>query len=79
MDTLAEWLRRRPAKPMGSPCVGWNPTGVETEELERRAGVGVDPDGPLSARGRKAPPDLCRQSRKTSIPPRDEAGIVYIV
>ena len=27
-DTLAEWLRRRPAKPMGSPCVGSNPTGV---------------------------------------------------
>ena len=27
-DTLAEWLRRRPAKPMGSPCVGLNPTGV---------------------------------------------------
>ena len=28
MDTLAEWPRRRPAKPMGSPCVGSNPTGV---------------------------------------------------
>ena len=27
-DTLAEWLRRRPAKPMGSPRVGSNPTGV---------------------------------------------------
>ena len=27
-DTLAEWLRRRPAKPMESPCVGSNPTGV---------------------------------------------------
>ena len=27
-DTLAEWLRRRPAKPMGSPHVGSNPTGV---------------------------------------------------
>ena len=26
--TLAEWLKRRPAKPMGSPRVGWNPTGV---------------------------------------------------
>ena len=24
-DTLAEWLRRRPAKPMGSPRVGSNP------------------------------------------------------
>ena len=29
IDTLAEWLRRRPAKPMGSPCVGSNPTGVD--------------------------------------------------
>lgn len=28
MDTLAEWLRRRPAKPMGSARVGSNPTGV---------------------------------------------------
>ncbi len=28
MDTLAEWLRRRPAKPMGTPRVGSNPTGV---------------------------------------------------
>ena len=28
-DTLAEWLRRRPAKPMGSPRVGSNPTGVD--------------------------------------------------
>ena len=27
-DTLAEWLRRRPAKPMGSPRVGSTPTGV---------------------------------------------------
>ena len=27
-DTLAEWLRRRPAKPMG-PRVGSNPTGVD--------------------------------------------------
>ena len=28
-DTLAERLRRRPAKPMGSPRVGSNPTGVD--------------------------------------------------
>ena len=27
-DTLAEWLRRRPAKPMGSPRVGSNPIAV---------------------------------------------------
>ena len=29
MDTLAEWSRRRPAKPMGSPRVRSNPTGVD--------------------------------------------------
>ena len=28
MDTLAERPRRRPAKPMGSPRMGSNPTGV---------------------------------------------------
>ena len=28
LDTLAERLRRRPAKPTGSPRVGSNPTGV---------------------------------------------------
>ena len=27
-DALAEWLRRRPAKPVGSARVGSNPTGV---------------------------------------------------
>ena len=32
-DTLAERLRRRPAKPMGSPRVGSNPTGVDTCRL----------------------------------------------
>ena len=32
-DTLAEWLRRRPAKPMGSPRVVSNPTGVKFEQL----------------------------------------------
>ena len=28
-DTLAERLRRRPAKPMGSPRMGSDPTGVD--------------------------------------------------
>jgi hypothetical protein len=31
-DTLAERLRRRPAKPMGSARVGSNPTGVDFRE-----------------------------------------------
>ena len=30
-DTLAERLRRRPAKPMGSPRAGSNPAGVDFE------------------------------------------------
>ena len=30
-DTLAERLRRRPAKPIGSPRVDSNPTGAELE------------------------------------------------
>jgi hypothetical protein len=29
-DTLAEWLRRRPAKPVCSARVGSNPTGVDS-------------------------------------------------
>ena len=28
-DTLAEWLRRRPAKPLGSARAGSNPAGVD--------------------------------------------------
>ena len=30
-DTLAEWLRRRPAKPVGSAREGSNPSGVEDD------------------------------------------------
>ena len=33
-DTLAERLRRRPAKPMGFPRVGSNPTGVDIFVIE---------------------------------------------
>ena len=32
-DTLAEWPRRRPAKPMGSPRVASNPRGVALWKL----------------------------------------------
>ena len=35
MDTLAEWLRRRPGKPMGSPRVGVSPAGVACADVER--------------------------------------------
>ena len=35
-DTLAERLRRRPAKPMGSPRVGSNPTGVVFRNWESK-------------------------------------------
>ena len=33
MDTLAEWSRRQPAKPMESPRAGSNPTGVDFNGL----------------------------------------------
>ena len=35
-DTLAEQLRCRPAKPMGSPRVGSNPTGVDLSGFEEK-------------------------------------------
>ena len=35
-DTLAERLRRRPAKPMGFPRVGSNPTGVDLVVMDKR-------------------------------------------
>ena len=49
-DTLAEWLRRGPAKPMGSPRVGSNPTGVEFADL-RCGAITATPRGfePLRA------------------------------
>ena len=34
-DTLAEWLRRRPAKPVGSAREGSNPSGVVVLYFER--------------------------------------------
>ena len=36
-DTLAERLRRRPAKPMGSARVGSNPTGVDLSKQTKEA------------------------------------------
>ena len=47
-DTLAERLRRRPAKPMGSPRVGSNPTGVDL------TGMPVQDKSCQHARGREA-------------------------
>ena len=47
-DTLAEWLRRRPAKPMGSPCVGSNPTGVVFVATSTRCSSSAGPRGPRS-------------------------------
>ena len=62
-DTLAEWLRRRPAKPMGSPRVGSNPTGVET----------------LAPKSRRALPPCawqrpCGQPRQQLKSPDDDRG-----
>ena len=43
-DTLADWLRRRPAKPMGSPRVGSKPSGVEFADLHCGA-IAATPKG----------------------------------
>ncbi len=53
-DTLAEWLRRRPAKPMGSPRVGSNPTGVDL--LHWFAYHGGHPDTPEQPEQHHTPP-----------------------
>ena len=37
LDTLAEWLRRRPAKPVGSAREGSNPSGVAFCATARRS------------------------------------------
>ena len=58
-DTLAERLRRRPAKPMGSPRVGSNPTGV-AYVLERVLSKGLLRElspGPLAPEARIMPLD----------------------
>ena len=47
MDTLAEWLRRRPARPMKPPHVSLNPTGVN---VSRTCGMSAPHHPPPSAR-----------------------------
>ena len=37
VDTLAEWLRRRPAKPLGSARAGSNPAGVVVHVAQKIA------------------------------------------
>ena len=55
MDTLAEWLRRRPAKPMGSPRVGSNPTGVDVSWTPGAPLCAIDPTGVDASWARGAP------------------------
>ena len=69
-DTLAEQLRRRPAKPMGSPRVGSNPTGVAC------------PGGPaqhsrhmLDRAGRAPPSRHCRDWRRQAFLPSAPAAL----
>ena len=69
-DTLAERLRRRPAKPMGSPRVGSNPTGVAC------------PGGPaqhsrhmLDRAGRAPPSRHCRDWRRQAFLPSAPAAL----
>ena len=51
MDTLAERLRRRPAKPMGSPRVGSNPTGVDFSKEKTSQPAVADGASRISPRG----------------------------
>ena len=71
-DTLAERLRRRPAKPMGSPRVGSNPTGAA---LNLQAGhelrIPNTPDAkPKQAlQGKKMFGEVVEAERKRLAPP----------
>ena len=63
-DTLAEWLRRRPAKPMGSPRAGSNPTvvgscgsGVAALQWRQREGCSGNWARDLAPETRGMPPD----------------------
>ena len=75
-DTLAERLRRRPAKPMGSPRVGSNPTGVDLLQCRNRR-----PSGDCQQRSGKhiciglAEP-FCRTVAPPPFPPKDLRGHV---
>ena len=53
-DTLAERLRRQPAKPMGSPRVGSNPTGVVfIIPAKVNKHMAIEVDGPAEGLQRK--------------------------
>ena len=51
VDTLAEWLRRRPAKPVGSAREGSNPSGVDFTR-----GSFCDPSPPRNDENTGRPP-----------------------
>ena len=75
-DTLAEWLRRRPAKPMGSPCVGSNPTSVGHRILIARDNAAAEYwqwGGYVTKQKIKRPPQTAANERPihhTGPPPR---------
>ncbi len=62
-DTLAERLTRRPAKPMGSPRVGSNPTGVV---FHRPDLLSQTPHGKRKERQQRGPPHSKRKERRRS-------------
>ena len=51
-NIVAEWWRRRPAKPMGSPRVGSNPTGVDLLQCRNGRPGGVAQRAGLCYKGR---------------------------
>ena len=67
-DTLAEWLRRRPAKPVGSARVGSNPTGVGVFSVAS-AGNALGKSGSSShraAEGKQCSMSLAEEERSTA-------------
>ena len=75
-DTLAERLRRRPAKPMGSPRVGSNPTGVDLLQYRNRPPSGVAQRAGLCYRGRGAlVSDAARRRSRSSGAARARIGV----
>ena len=75
-DTLAERLRHRPAKPMGSPRVGSNPTGVDLLQYRNRPPSGVAQRAGLCYRGRGAlVSDAARRRSRSSGAARARIGV----
>ena len=70
-DPLAERLRRRPAKPMGSPRVGSNPTGVDVRTLRGK----LIPERLLSTAEPVCSPQQNSVENQPSLRPRNHGAV----